>query len=330
MTTPSAGADALGGYFELDPGPPRGHLLPDALAVQSARAALQVLLAGVSPARLWMPWYLCETMFDAPRRLGIPVVRFGLEEDFSVGAGVELAPGDVLLVVNYFGLCDRQVDAAIGRFGPQRVVVDNSHALFAVPRPCLGTLYSPRKFVGVPDGGYLSTGVSVQAPEAEDTGSAQRCLPLLVRLAEGAERGYAAYLEQEDRLSAELPMRMSRLTARLLEAVDFAAVAARRKENFDRLDAAVGAGNRIALRRDAAAVPLSYPYLGGGDGLRAALHAHRIYVPRYWPHLRDETNAVPAFERHLAQHCLPIPCDQRNDASRMDYAADVVAAHAAP
>lgn len=316
---------ALGSYLELDPGARRRELYPAALALQSARAALLALLRVVRPARLWMPWYVCETMFDPPAMAGVPVARYGLDENFAVAPGVELAAGDALLYVNYFGLGDGQVAAVMRRFPRDRVIVDSSHALFARPRACLGTLYSPRKFVGAPDGGYLVTAQPVPAPGAEDTGSAERCLPLLTRLGEGAEAGYAAYLRAERGLDRQEPLRMSPLTHRLLEAVDYAAVARRRKANFEVLDRALGTHNRVALRRHPGAVPLSYPFIGGNPALRQALVSARVYVPQYWPHLAGP--GAPDFERHLANDCIPLPCDQRCDSAALARIIDIVLRH---
>jgi hypothetical protein len=328
-TPPAAGTpDALGSYLELERGPRRRELHPSALAVQSARAGLLALLQVVRPARIWIPWYVCETMLDPARMAGVPVARYGLDADFDVAAGVELAAGDVLVYVNYFGLGDAHVARVLRRFPRDRVIIDNSHALYARPRACLASLYSPRKFVGAPDGGYLVASVPVPEPALEDTGSAARCLPLLVRLGEGAEAGYGDYLHAERGLDGQAPLRMSRLTHRLLEAVDYAAVARRRQANFDALHRALGAHNRCRLRRGATAVPLSYPFIGGSPGLRQALFAARIYVPQYWPHLLHE-QGVPEFERHLANDCIPLPCDQRGDAAAMARIADVVLRHVA-
>lgn len=301
---------AIGGYLELERGAGRGERYRDAPAYQSARAAFLALLLHRRPRRVWIPWYVCESMTDAARLAPVEVLRYGLAEDFTVGDDVDPGREDLLLFVNYFGLCDAVVDATLRRFGAPRVVVDNSHAYFSRPRECAGTLYSPRKFVGAPDGGYLLTSEPVAAPAAEDTLSAGRCLPLLTRLGDSAEAGYADYLASQASLEGQMPLRMSGLTRRLLASIDYDQVARRRRANYGVLEAALAHRAAFPQRRSRSAVPMSYPLMDGGPELRERLIANRVYVPRYWPHLAGEDARVPAFERHLVQHCLPLPCDQ--------------------
>jgi hypothetical protein len=62
---------AIGGYFELELSRGRGEYYPDAYRFQSARAAFLALLQTGQPARVWMPRYLCDSMFEPLRRSGI-------------------------------------------------------------------------------------------------------------------------------------------------------------------------------------------------------------------------------------------------------------------
>lgn len=318
---------AIGGYFELELGHRGRELYPQAMPLQSARAALLAILQAGRPSRVWIPWYICQALVDQAHAAHVDVMRYGLEEDFSVGDGVELASGDWLLYVNYFGLCDSQVDAVLARFPPERVIVDNSHAFFSTPRACLGTLYSPRKFVGVPDGGYLVASIDVPVPRDEDRASVWRCLPLLQRAAHGPEYGYAEFRHLQEGLGNQLPLQMSALSRRFLEAIDYGDVAQRRRANFEQLDSRLSRSNRFDLRSSAGAVPFAYPFVGGGESLRKSLIAKRIYVSQLWPELLDPLSGVPAFERFLANECLPLPCDQRYDGTDMDHVAQLVDDH---
>jgi hypothetical protein len=319
---------SLGGYLELELGPRSAPPHAGAIALQSARAAFLLLLRSVQPRRIWLPWYLCETMAEQARRAAIPIQRYGLEPGFRIGDAVELAEGELILVVDYFGLCGDRVADALARFGADRVVVDASHAYYAAPTAALATLYSPRKFVGVPDGGLLATRLPIEAPAMEDEGSLARLQPLLRRLAEGPEPAYPLHLQAEASLEAQEPMRMSRLTQRLLESADFARVAERRRGNFDALHRVLGPRNAAPLPRAEGAVPLSYPWFGGGQALRAQLQAQRIYCPRFWPHLATMAG-VPDFERYLYDECIPLPCNQgceADDLARIVAAIDAQAA----
>ena len=307
---------AIGGYFELELPQAEASLHGDALRFQSSRAAFLALLRAGRPTAVWMPWYICDAMIEPLRMTGTPVKRYRLDPDLRVDSA-DLAPGEWLVYVNYFGLCARQVDDVLNRFPRDQVLIDNAQALFAAPADCLATLYSPRKFLGVPDGGYLVTRQPVDLPSTTDDGSLQRCGHLLTRLAKDAEAGYADYAAAEESLKQQEPLRMSALTERLLAGVDYDSVRARRVENFAFLHEKLQRYNRFEFRYDEQAAPLCYPFFNAPAGVRETLRARRIYTPTYWPDVADAEGA-PDFERQLPGSTLCLPCDQR--LSREDLA----------
>ncbi|KAE8759820.1 hypothetical protein FSO04_11980 [Paraburkholderia madseniana] len=300
---------AIGGYFELEL-PPVGSPLHDgALCFQSSRAAFLALLRPLRPTAVWMPWYICDAMIEPLRMAGTAVKRYRLDSDLRVQS-VDLAQGEWLVYVNYFGLCEYQVNDVLSRFPRERVVIDNAQALFAQPRDCLATLYSPRKFLGVPDGGYLVTQQPIDMPNATDQTSVQRCAHLLSRLAQDAEAGYADYAAAEESLKNQEPLQMSQLTRRMLASVDYDSVRARRVANFAYLREKLQRYNRFTFHDSETAVPLCYPFFGAPSGLREALRAQRVYTPGYWPDVAA-AEGVPDFESDLPDSTLFLPCDQR-------------------
>ena len=309
---------AIGGYLELDFGPRGPELYPHARAFQSGSAAFRALLATGRPGRVWLPWYICESMIDQANEAGIGLGRYSLTEDFRIAGPVDLRRGEWLVYVNYFGLCDEQVNAALRDLPVDQVIIDNSLAFFSTPRDCLATVYSPRKFVGVPDGGYLITKIPVQMPTAQDDHSITRCMPLLRRAGDSPEKGFASWQADQSAVSRQAPLCMSKLTHLLLQSVSYNDVAARRRMNFDLLDRHLGPLNQLRLPRSDKAVPLCYPFAATKPGLRQWLIGHRVFVPQFWPHLVADDSHLTAFERYLLNDCVPLPCDQR-------YAADEMA-----
>ncbi|HDR9100007.1 TPA: hypothetical protein QDB15_003564 [Burkholderia vietnamiensis] len=312
-------ADAIGGYaaFELPLNGREYHA--DALRFQSARAAFLTLLQDRQPTAVWAPWYLCESMTDSLRASGVTCRRYAIGQDFGC-PDVELGPGEWLLYVNYFGVCDRHVDSVLERYPRERVVIDNAQAFFAAPRDCLANLYSPRKFVGVPDGGYLIANHPVALPDEIDHASLQRMAHLFKRLDAGAEAGFAAYQAAEASLDRQPPRRMSRLTRRLLATIDYASVRETRRANFSYLHDRLGDRNRLPVALSDASVPLCYAFLGTTETTRDALIAQRIYTPCYWPEVASD-DAAPGFEAQLARSALFLPCDQRLDCAQLDEIA---------
>jgi hypothetical protein len=311
--------DAIGGYFELELPPGHGELYPDALRFQSARAAFLALLLAGQPLRIWMPWYNCETMLESATMAGIPVQRYRIDEQLVIAEDIEFGETDWLLYVNYFGLCDSRIERVFARFPRERVVIDNSQALFAPPRDCLGTLYSPRKFFGIPDGGYLITCLPVALPKEQDTGSIERFTPLLTRIDRGAEAGYDGIRAARATLRAQVPKRMSALTQHLLAHIDYPAAIARRRRNFARYHRLLGGENCFPLPDETLYAPLCYPFWNHRGDLHAALAAKRIFVAKYWPNTRGASGMPDDLEARLSSECLALPCDQRYGDKEVDF-----------
>ncbi len=309
-------SDAIGGYLGLELPPHGQEWYPDALRFQSARAAFLAMLRSHTPAAVWVPWYLCDSMLEPLQTAGSTVKRYALREDLACPE-IPLGDGEWLLYVNYFGVCDRHVDDVLARYPREQVVIDNAHAFFSPVRDNLATIYSPRKFVGVPDGGYLVTQAPVALPEEIDDGAANRCRHLLARLATGAEAGYADYATAESSLQWQEPRRMSPLTRHLLASIDYPSVRARRAANFRYLHTRLGSRNPLSLAADPECAPLCYPFGSAPRGLREAWRARRIYSPTYWPNL-GPTAGMPAFEQSLPETTLFIPCDQRLSPERLE------------
>lgn len=307
---------AIGGYFELELPRPGAVPYPQAHRYQSARSAFLALLRVGKPARVWMPRYLCDSMFAALREAGVEYVPYSINEHFEVVTGIDLQAGDWFYYVHYFGVCSIQATRLLAQFNPAQVVLDHCQAFFAPPRPCLAVIYSPRKFFGVSDGGLVVTDLPLEAPAEQDQQSKQRAEALLERLAESPESGYQGYQRSELSLSDLAPRRMSQLTSRILASVDFASVRGRRNDNFRYLHERLGHLNRLALDPIHIDGPLCYPLLIDAEGLRAFLISKRIFVATYWPDVLEHAGP-DTTEARLVRQLLPLPCDQRYDEADM-------------
>ncbi len=304
---------AIGGYFGLEL-PVREIWHRDAVALNSGRNALRYLLELQRPAQVHVPVFTCDAVTQVIGDLGINVAPYRIDErmepvfDFdSIGSD------DAFLYTNYFGLKDLFIKTLAAR--GLRLVIDNAQAFFSWPVATVPTFYSPRKFFGVPDGGYAYPNL---APVFERGVSSDCVKHLLVRHDASAQAGYAAYQDNESLLS-RLPIKaMSALTERILGSIDYADVADRRRRNFRQLHHVLRSSNAllIDLDLDVDSVPLSYPYLSQDRDLKSRLHSQNIFTASYWPSLTllTEPNSL---ERHYATHIVHLPIDQRYGANEM-------------
>jgi hypothetical protein len=314
---------AIGGYFELELPQQRKHLYPDAIRFQSARAAFYALLIEGRPKRVWMPTYICDSMLAPLKTTATEVVFYNIDSCFGVSNNVQIEDGDWLLYVNYFGVCTAQEDQLLKQFKSSQLVFDHSQAFFSPPRDCLATIYSPRKFFGIPDGGLLYTSLSVIESNEIDVGSSTRCSHLLKRLDGAPETGYHDFKIAEQSLCDMQPRRLSLLTDRLLESIDYEACKKQRNNNFNFLHDQLKHLNNLDLHMLHIAGPMCYPLLVDDAAVREILLANRIYIPTYWPEVSGRVKPG-SFDRNLLEKCLPLPCDQRYQQEDMARIVELV------
>lgn len=316
----------IGGYFGLDL-PDYGNQFVNAIKFQSCRAALRAALESANIKRVLLPAYICDSVIQAVTDAGAYVQTYELDDSLYPASLPNLSfDSYALLYVNYFGLCQENVDRLHKGIPEKHLIIDNSQALFAPPTSALATVYSPRKFVGVPDGGLLVTsGLGVIEPESEDAGSIDRMRHLHLRMAYSAQDGYQAFLEAENTLGNTEPLRMSRLTKRILTSIDLEAVKRCRRENYLALATRLDKYNRHKWVLGSESVPLCYPLLvdANVENLKTKLAKKGIYIPTYWTESKGRVQ-LGSIGQRLINCCLAVPCDQRYSPGEMSYLADEI------
>lgn len=276
--------------------------------LHSGRAALECLLHNMPrPRRVLVPRFICDTVLQPLERMGLPLVRYGITEQLAPLLPSDADAGDLLLLVNYFGLSTGAVEAAALRH-PGPVVIDATTALYMPPLPGIPVFYSPRKFGGLCDGGVAHAPFPLQRPETTDS-SAARAHCLLQQTESGTCTAAQAFAAAEAELAA--PARgMSPLTRRLLDSIDWQTAARRRLENYAELHRSLADINRLQLPEAPTEAPMCYPLVCGIPGLRDELIDAGVALPLYWPEVIAATDAG-STENRLARTLLPLPLDQR-------------------
>ena len=305
----------IGGYLELERFS-GGEYYPDAVALNNGRCALRYILCARGIRKLLLPAFLCASVRGACEREGVQTEAYHIGPDFLPRLSREPQEGEWLYVVNYFGqLTDGQILELHGRY--PRLIMDNVQAFFHRPLPGIDTVYSCRKFFGVPDGGYAVTDAKHSETLPKDR-SMERMTHLLGRLEGPTASEYYGAFKENDRSFAEMdPRAMSELTHVLLRGIRYEDVKRRREANFKVLDAALGRINPLHPRLPEG--PYSYPfYCGRGMELKRELAKRGIFVPTLWPNVLEQDNKL---ECDFAMNILPLPCDQRYDADDMNRIA---------
>lgn len=311
--------DMMGGFMELQL--PETNNLPfressHCAFVSSGRAALECLLRSLKtpPEAVWVPRFACNTLLEPMHRLGVPIKRYGVGEDFSFRIPRNLSPREVLLLIDYFGFGGETIAEAAARHKGLSIV-DATTALFAQPPRETASFYSLRKFVGTSDGGIAQAPFPIALPPGEDR-SAKRALFMLQRAEEGANAALPANLAAEEELHSPA-LRMSPLTRKFLDSIDFEKTERRRRENYRILYEALHPINRLHLPEKPPSAPFCYPLVSGIPRLRDELIDAGVALPLFWPEVIEE-NPAYSSENRLARTLLPLPLDQRYSKADME------------
>ena len=313
----------IGGYFSLELPSRPWRIHSEAYKFQSARAAFCALLINTRPSGVWVPKYICNSMLSPMRSLGIRPIFYDLDSCMGMGESVKPSADELVLYVNYFGVGKAQVDRVCGLIDPAQLVIDFSQSYFSDRVDCLASIYSPRKFFGVPDGGLLATDLEL-GEFPLDYGSVGRCSHLLKRLDSGPESGYGDFQVSERSLLDSSPKMMSALTQSLLSSIDYDQVRCRRNANFSYLHKNLWRSNMFKVDAENVDGALCYPFLSTLVGLREKLILNRVYIPTYWPEVLARVSSE-SIEYSMTTYCLPLPCDQRYTESDMSFISSVVA-----
>jgi len=312
-----AGRNPIGGYFELELPAERQFPYPEAARFQSARAAFRALIRAGRPKKVWMPKFICNAMLAPLEAENIEFDWYDVNDQLEVEEIAEIGIDDWLLYVNYFGICNGHVADLIQRFSPRQLVLDYSQSFFAPPEiDALATIYSPRKFFGVPDGGLLISRIPIPPSKTRDTSSFGRISHLLRRLGDSPESGYAEYQIAENSLAECEPKRISKLSERILLSIDFNNASIKRTQNFLFLHNKLAGFNQLTIDPSSIQAPMCYPFLTRDRDLRRHLIDNRIFVPSYWPDAVDRLSVDRAEE--MVRNLLPLPVDQRYGEKEME------------
>jgi hypothetical protein len=242
------------------------------------------------------------------KKLGVPYEYYHVNIHLELRDELTLKDGEALLYTNYYGLKRRYTERLAKQYG-NSLIVDNTQAFYAKPIAGIDSFYTCRKFFGVPDGAYLYTDKLLDV-ELEFDQSYERMLSLTKRIDLSPEAGYQDFRHTSKSLVGQPIKRMSKLTQRMMQGIDYESIAQRRRTNYQLIHEALGKENNVELPLEVDAVPMVYPYLVPVKGLRDKLIENKIYVARYWPSVLELTTPDD-IDYLLAYQMQPLPIDQR-------------------
>lgn len=299
--------EAIGGYFELELRKGE-HFHKDALRLNTARNCFEYILLARKYTKVYIPYYTCEVMLQPLHKHRIAYEFYHINESLEPVEIIQLGNNEAFLYTNYFGLKQHCVEYLASIYQSQ-LIVDNAQAFYAPRIAGIDTFYSPRKFFGVPDGGYLYTDAELEQEISLDY-SFERMKHLLLRIDKDAESGYSYFRQSDEQLDNCAIKRMSKLTSALLCNIDYNEAIDKRKANFNYCHKLLYKINELKLDLFENEVPMVYPYFCTKKGLRKKMIENQVYIAQYWKgmSLYISSNSI---EQNLIDFLLPLPIDQR-------------------
>lgn len=312
----------FGGYlpFELKKGS-EWYTGENVVALNCARYAIVYAAMDAGYKKLYIPFYMCDTVKEALERYDIDYAEYHFEESFYP-KDVALRENEGILYPNYYGLCsDEKCKWVVDTY--RNVIFDNTQAFFAEPKLDAYYVYSCRKFIGVSDGAYVVHKNISHKPLEKDI-SNDRMQYLFKCLEEGTNAAYADSLNLEKTLTDSKMMEMSDLTHLLLKNADYETNRLIRRQNYSELHKMLGDLNYYHPILQAEHVPMVYPFYYENEELRDRLvQKHHIYIPQWWKVLLEREN-ITGFEENMIRYLLPLPIDMRYGQQQMSEMASLL------
>lgn len=310
----------IGSFIELDLRKGMEYYTGSNIArLNSGRAGIYHALRVLSCDTIYLPYYQCDTVRDFLIKKNIEIKYYNIDSNFNP---INLVVEDdaAVLFVNYFGVMRKDRMASLAS-NFKNVIIDNSQAFFTVPIEGYMNVYSPRKFVGVPDGCYvIGENAEHFLDEYEQDYSSDTSLFLLQRIENGCEASYESRMKNERRIDSSDILKMSSLTRVLLDNVDFETIKLKRKDNFEMADKLFKKLNKLNATRyyDENCFPMVYPLVIENNSLLTELQNNKIFQGHWWSYLLDEVEK-DSFEYWLSRYIIPITIDQRYGKQELEF-----------
>lgn len=314
----------IGGYFELEL-PQYGNikfLHSEGALLNSGKHALEYILSNIKCIKkIWISYYTCDTVLIPINKLGIEYGFYRLRDTLEIDTdSFVIGDGEYILYHNYFGIKDKYIQSLHKKYG-DALIIDYAQSYCSPYISGTKAFFSARKSFGVPDGGVAFPNIGDDLYEQDY--SNDRCSHLLKRYERSASEGYDDF-KKNNILLREMPiLKMSKLTQRILNGVNFESVSKIRTKNFNYLNKNLSHLNGIGHlcgSLDADSVPAFYPFYSNMNGLRQHLISKNIFVALYWPNVLAWLNFdTESVEYNMAKYVIPLPIDQRYGYDEMNY-----------
>jgi len=332
---------AIGGFFPIDVKikklPPREISIAQSwyqgkenVSLSSARAAIIAVSKIVNCSKIWIPEIFCGVFANQEK---FNVYRLN-EDSFDPDLNYlekNISKNDVVVVVDYFGVEPSQNFIEYSKSKQDVVwVQDASQNLKPTSHWGDFTIFSPRKLLGVLDGGILvrnNTDKKFNLSEIFSNLPVNhkiKIAPIIRKLDKnnlGIREWYKIQKKEEKSISCNIEKSL-RLTTWQLERINISKLVESRQENFFYLHSRLESLKIKELKLNQLFSPFGYPiYIPNRDEVQLELAKRGIFAAVHW-----RSNELKKSHRQMFNERfeLTLPCDHRYGKSDMKLIVDTL------
>lgn len=311
-----------GGYFGLEKYKGKEYHAK-AYSMNSGRNSLIFILKEKNYKMIYIPEFLCDCIETVLNKNFINYKKYQITNNYEPILDFKINNNEALLVVNYFGILNnKKIKKLKQKYS--NIIIDNTQSFFQKPVNDVDTIYSCRKYFGVPDGAYFySSDINekhYRMLEIDDSSS--RFSHLFGRLEVSASEYYNEFLKNEICINTLKIEKMSLLTQNFLKSFDYQYIKKVRLENFKILDSLIGKFNKFKIKNHAGLFMYPMRVNNNANLLRKKFIENKIYVPILWSNILNDYNKYN-INYKLANNMILLPIDQRYNTKDMKFIANI-------
>lgn len=323
----------------------------------TGRSAIEYLFKSLGKenkheGNVLVPSFVCSSVTDAIKRAGFSYEYYKISKELKVNIEDlnNRITQDVkyIFIVHYFGTySDRNLVKLLNnlKYKGIEIIEDVSHALYTYNEEGIGygdyVLGSIRKWIPIPDGGFLSSKrdiPKIELEEGENTYSQNYLIAQIMKfnylnekeLIENSSKK-TKYLDLNsvamDSLFNDYTLRnITKISDIYIKSYDMDAVISKRVENYDYLYENIKIIQNIypLIKRKPGEVPFGFVIFSDKrDSLFRYLIDNDIYCNIHWK-LDEEKLIADSKLKHVSNNIMTIPCDQRYGIKEMDYIINTI------
>ena len=299
----------------------------------TGRDAIFTLVNSLKSRRIWLPNYLCKSIYDPIKKTGKEILFYKISRGLSISDYFinKIKDKDVVLIINYFGIIQKNIYERLKR-KDIKIISDITHSLINIDK--VGYVFinsdfvisSLRKIGPFPDGAFLGSSV-LNLPSSKNSirenFSFKRAGAML-------SRGYSKINNYKDDENFKIFIKMEKMldntkdygykisyfSKNILKRFDLEKVYKKTKNNFNYLKNNIVKNNKVKV--------INKQYLSqyiilfcntenDRDYIRNKLANSEIFCPIHWD------MSWLTKDNNISNRILSIPCDYRYNLVDMKF-----------